>query len=216
MSVEHSDPTSGEGFRAMDRRKFLKLGGAGLAGVVFFVAPGSGEALARRNSSLEEEFRAAAKHYSIPTVLLKAMGYVNTHWEMPPPETSDYQAGEMHGWGGYGIMHLVRNPWSDTLGEASRLTGIPVEKLKTDRAANVMGGAALLSSSQGKSEPAGLDDWFGAVAGEGGNGRTYEAPSGVGGREIYADQVFDTLRRGASKQIKSGERASLKAVGVTR
>jgi hypothetical protein len=30
----------------------------------------------------------------------------------------------------------VQNPYSDTLGEASRLTGIPQEVLKTNRAAN--------------------------------------------------------------------------------
>jgi hypothetical protein len=44
-----------------------------------------------------------------------AMGYVNTRWEMPPPEASDYIPGDIHGRGAYGIMQLVQNPWEDTL-----------------------------------------------------------------------------------------------------
>jgi hypothetical protein len=47
-------------------------------------------------------------------------------------------------------MALVRNPSADTLGEASRLTGISTEKLKTDRRSNIFGGAALLARSRGE------------------------------------------------------------------
>jgi hypothetical protein len=57
-----------------------------------------------------------------------------------PPDANEYEEGSLHGWGSYGIMALVQNPYSDTLGEASRLTGIPEEELKTDRAANIRGG----------------------------------------------------------------------------
>jgi hypothetical protein len=46
-----------------------------------------------------------------------AMGYVNTRWEMPQPEANAYERGDPHGWGSYGIMALVQNPYSDTLGE---------------------------------------------------------------------------------------------------
>lgn len=192
------------------------MSGTGFAGAVLVGSLAAGKALAQTSSSLEEEFRAAAKKYGVPVALLKAMGYVNTRWEMPSPEASDYEKGDIHGWGGYGIMHLVRNPSSDTLGEASKLTGIPVERLKIDRAANIMGGAALLSRSQGRPDPDRLGGWFGAVAGKGGNGKAYEAPSGVGGREIYAEQVFDTLRRGASRRTKGGERVTLRAREVRR
>jgi hypothetical protein len=203
-------------FRTLDRRDFLKLSGTGLAGALLVGSLGASKTRAQTNASLEEEFKAAARTYGVPVLVLKAMGYVNTRWEMPPPEASDYEKGNIHGWGGYGIMHLVRNPSTDTLVEASKLTGIPVEGLKTDRAANIVGGAALLSQSQGSPEPTRLGDWFGAVAGNGGNGTTYQAPSGIGGREIYAEQVFDALRRGASRRTKGGERVTLRPRKVSR
>jgi hypothetical protein len=116
----------------------------------------------------------------------------------------EYEPGDLHGWGSYGIMALVQNPSSDTLGEASRLTGIPEETLKTDRRSNILGGAALLAESQG-AKPTYLGDWFGAVDGRGGNGKSYEAVAGVGGGELYAEQTFDVLTSGASALTLNGE-----------
>jgi hypothetical protein len=78
---------------------------------------------------------------------------------MPPPQASDYEEGELDGKGTYGIMALVRNPSADTLGEASQLTGISTEKLKTDRRSNIFGGAALLARSQGE-RPTALGDYW--------------------------------------------------------
>ena len=98
---------------------------------------------------MEAEFEEAAGQYRVPVELLLAMGYVNTRWEMPPP-ANEYKSGDLHGWGSYGIMALVRNPTSDTLGEASRLTGVSADKLVADRKSNILGGAALLSRSQGE------------------------------------------------------------------
>src|SRR5215210_6985358 len=122
--------------RAIDRRDFLKLSGAGLLGVSLFGSVGAGTVLAQNElwpvSTLAAEFREAAHDYDVPTELLMAMGYVNTRWEMPPPETNAYEKGNPYGWGAYGIMALVQNPFSDTLGEASRLTGIPEEELKVN------------------------------------------------------------------------------------
>jgi len=104
----------------------------------------------------------------------------------------------------------VQNPYSDTLGEASRLTGIPEEELKINRAANIRGGAALLASSAGGYVPANLFGLFGAVAGRGlAVGQDYAAVSGIGGGELYAEQVFGVLRTGASRTISSGEVVSL-------
>jgi hypothetical protein len=97
-----------------------------------------------------EEVEEAAEKYRVPKTLLLAIGYVNTRWEMPPPEASEYEQGELDVKGAYGIMALVRIPSADTLGEASRLTGISTEKLKTDRRSNIFGGAALLARSRGE------------------------------------------------------------------
>lgn len=146
----------------------------------------SGAPAGARQGTLEQEFRAAAAEYGVPVELLKAMGYVNTRWEMPSGESRD---------GGWGIMHLVRNNTTDTLGEASRLTGIPVQRLMTDRAANIRGGAALLARAQ-QGSPRDLNAW-------------YEAVAEVGGGRLYANQVYETLQSGASATISTGETISL-------
>jgi hypothetical protein len=134
---------------------------------------------------------------------------------MPPPQASDYEEGELDGKGTYGIMALVRNPSADTLGEASQLTGISTEKLKTDRRSNIFGGAALLARSQGE-RPTALGDYLGAVDGEGGsNGKVVEVVAGLGGGELYADQVFETLKNGASARTKRGGQISLPPQSLT-
>jgi hypothetical protein len=223
MSSEHVEGSSRLGPedepRALDRKAFLKLSGAGLAGVALFGSLGSATALAQTRaeaqprSSLVAEFRGAAEEHGVPVELLMAMGWVNARWEMPPPEANEYEEGSLHGWGSYGIMALVQNPFSDTLGEASRLTGIPSEELKTDRAANIRGGAALLASAVGAQKPSQLAGFFGAVAGRGrASGNDYRAVAGIGGGELYAEQVFDALRRGIPEEkLASGERMSLEA-----
>ncbi len=62
---------------AMNRRDFLRLGGAGLAGTVLLGTAG-GTVLAQTGSSLKAELAAAAAKYKVPKELLMAMGYVNT------------------------------------------------------------------------------------------------------------------------------------------
>lgn len=194
-----------EGLRSsMDRRRFLKLSGGSIAGAILLSTVGAGGVLAQSASQLEREFEGAAEKYEVPVEILLAMGYVNTRWEMPPPQASNYEDGELEGRGTYGIMALVRNPSADTLGEAARLTGIPEGELKTDRRSNILGGAALLARSQGE-KPLKLNEWFGAVDGEGGNGKTYEAVAGIGGGNLYVDQVIDTLKSGAEARISTGE-----------
>ncbi len=209
------------GPRAVDRRDFLKLSGAGLAGVALLGSLGSGVTLAQERPSpsftLVAEFEKAAEEYGVPAEVLMAMGYVNTRWEMPPPEANEYEKGDLHGWGSYGIMALVQNPFSDTLGEASRLTGIAEDELKTSRAANIRGGAALLASSLGAQRPSRLGGFFGAVAGRGrASGKNYQAVAGIGGGKLYAEQVFEALQRGVPEEkLKSGERLSLEARSLT-
>ena len=165
--------------------------------------------LGAASGSLAAEVRAAAIRYRVPEEMLLAMGYANTRLAMPPPEAAAYEPGNPHGMGLYGIMALVQNPAADTLGEASRLTGIPEEELKTDRASNILGGAALLAESQGEPKPPNLAGWLRAVSGDSGEGRRYSAIAGVGGGELYAEQVLDVLRNGALVELNGGERVSL-------
>lgn len=197
---------------ALSRQDFIKLSGAGITGAFLLGIMGSSGALAQAEGDIQGEFEAAAAEFRVPVDVLLAMGYVNSRWEMPPPEANEYEKGDLHGWGAYGIMQLVQNPFSDTLGEASRLTGIPEEELKTDRAANIRGGAALLAASQGD-KPSRLGDWFGAVGGKGGSGKTYDAVAGVGAGELFTEQVTNALNKGVSGRTMGGERVTLAARG---
>lgn len=182
----------------MDRRGFLRLGGTGLAGAMLLgtVPGGSGGALAQEGSSLAAEFEAAATEYDVPKELLLAVGYVNTLWEMPPPDASPYEPDDLHGRGAYGVMQLVRRPSKDTLGRAASLTGLSRATLKTSRAANVRGGAAVLADMVGGEKPSGLDGWYDAVV---------EYGSGL----LYANEVSEVLGSGASATISTGERLEL-------
>ena len=180
---------------AMNRRDFLRLGSVGLAGTVLIGTSG-GKVLAQTGPSLRAEFELAAAEYRVPKELLMAMGYVNTLWEMPPPDASDYAEGDLHGRGAYGIMQLLQNPSRDTLGRAASLTGLSEEELKNDRMANVRGGAAVLADIQGKNKPAELNGWQEAVA-------------EYGDTELYAIEVYETLKNGASMTISTGESLTL-------
>jgi hypothetical protein len=104
--------------------------------------------------------------------------------------------GDIHGRGTYGIMQLVQTPWEDTLGKAANLTGLSEEELKTERAANVRGGAAVLADIVSEDKPSELNGWYDAVA-------VY------GGSDLYAREVFETLKSGASATISTGESLAL-------
>jgi hypothetical protein len=179
----------------INRRDFLRLGGTGLAGAVLLGTAG-GRVLARTKSSLKAEFESAAEEYEVPVELLMAMGYVNTLWEMPPPEASDYEEGDLHGRGAYGIMQLVQTPSRDTLSRAASLTGLSKQELKNSRKANVRGGAAVLADIQGTNKPAEPNGWQEAVA-------------DYGDTELYAQEVYETLKSGASLTNSSGETIEL-------
>lgn len=189
----------------IDRREFLKLGAAGVAGVALLGTMSAGSALAQPGGSLMAEFEAAAEEFEVPVELLVAMGWVNTRWEMPPPEVSEYEEGNLHGMGLYGIMALVQNPSSDTLGEAAELTGLSEEELKNDRAANIRGGAALLAKAR-QAVPAqatnGLARAVQAVEGT----PAIDTIAGVGGGELYQEQVLEALKNGVSGETTGGER----------
>ncbi|MDQ3932961.1 MAG: hypothetical protein M3252_09020 [Actinomycetota bacterium] len=202
---------------AMTRRDLLRLGAAGVAGTVFLGDAVQAAATGRTpaSSSLLLEVQDVSREYGVPVAVLLAMGYANTRLEMPAPAVTSYREGDPEGRGVYGVMALVRNPAADTVGLASRITGLSPRELIFDRTANLRGGAALLVHSQGATRPPQAREWLGAVAGTGGDGPVVEATSGVGGGDLYADQVADVLARGFSIRTSSGERLELEGQEAT-
>ncbi|MFC8513175.1 N-acetylmuramoyl-L-alanine amidase [Streptomyces sp. NPDC057257] len=94
-----------------------------------------------------------------------------------------------------------------TLPRAARLTGIPARQLRTDEAANVAGGAALLAAAQKElGEPLSDDpaDWYGAVARFSGADDTATAA-------VYANDVYDVLRTGEERTTDAGQLVALAA-----
>ncbi|WP_432033381.1 N-acetylmuramoyl-L-alanine amidase [Streptomyces antibioticus] len=99
-----------------------------------------------------------------------------------------------------------------TLPRASGLTGLSPEKLRSDPAANVRGGAALLAAAQRElGEPASTDpaDWYGAVARFSGADDTATAAR-------YADDVYDVLRTGQRRTTDAGQVMALTARPAVR
>ncbi|MGW5154280.1 N-acetylmuramoyl-L-alanine amidase [Nonomuraea wenchangensis] len=91
---------------------------------------------------------------------------------------------------------------------AAALTGESHERLRTDDAANIRGGAALLADYQ-KSLGAPLSDdpgeWYGAVA-------KYSGAEEAGAAKFFADEVFSVIAEGAQRTTDDGEQVRLPAV----
>ncbi|MFC6065237.1 N-acetylmuramoyl-L-alanine amidase [Streptomyces ochraceiscleroticus] len=99
-----------------------------------------------------------------------------------------------------------------TLPKAAALTGLSARELRESAAANVSGGAALLADQQrrlGLKASADPADWYAAVA-------RYSGASEAKSATVFADQVYDVLRDGASRTTDAGQRVTLaKSPGLT-
>ncbi|MGW7025472.1 N-acetylmuramoyl-L-alanine amidase [Streptomyces decoyicus] len=94
-----------------------------------------------------------------------------------------------------------------TLTTAATLAGLPAERLRTDPAANVLGGAALLAAEQRKlGRAAGSDParWYGAVA-------RYGGQDDLRGGQAFADEVYEVMRRGQTRTTDAGQQVTLPA-----
>jgi hypothetical protein len=92
-----------------------------------------------------------------------------------------------------------------TLDQAAALTGLDKTTLRTDPAANIRGGAALLASYQQElGAPASSDpaDWYGAVA-------RYSGAGDADGAQNFADQVYEQVGEGAQRVTDDGQPVAL-------
>ncbi|MET7687712.1 peptidoglycan recognition family protein [Streptomyces sp. NPDC005483] len=93
----------------------------------------------------------------------------------------------------------------ETLPKAAELTGLSTQDLRTDPAANVAGGAALLAAAQKDlGEPLSQDpaDWYGAVA-------RFSGADDSATAAAYANDVFEVLRSGEERTTDAGQRIVL-------
>jgi N-acetyl-anhydromuramyl-L-alanine amidase AmpD len=101
---------------------------------------------------------------------------------------------------------------SQTLERAAGLTGLSAGRLRTDPAANIRGGAALLAAYQRElGAPSSTDpaDWYGAVA-------RYSGATVAAAARFFADEVFTTIRTGARRVTDDGQQVELTAVPGVR
>ncbi|MEU8888460.1 N-acetylmuramoyl-L-alanine amidase [Streptomyces sp. NPDC048442] len=147
--------------------------------------------------TLQRDFAAAAARYRVPPSVLLGVSYLQSRW--------DAHEGAPSVTGGYGPMHLTDG--TGTLARAAALTGLPAEKLRSDPAANVLGGAALLAAAQqqlGRAPGTAPADWYGAV-------QRYSGSDDPGAARAYADEVYAVIRAGQHRTTDSGQSVTLPA-----
>ncbi|MFD7879310.1 N-acetylmuramoyl-L-alanine amidase, partial [Streptomyces sp. NPDC059766] len=212
--------------RAGARRRPLVLAAAVLAVAGTVAVPAAAQATGEKTSNAavrQGDFAAAAAEFGVPERVLLAVAYQESAW--------DAHAGGHSADGGYGPMHLTdvtaamlaggdagaagradlatmaADPALHTLRAAARLTGLPEQRLRTDAAANIRGGAALLASyqkaagGQASADPA---HWYAAVA-------RYSQSTRQQGARAFADRVFATLKHGVARTTGDGRRVTLAA-----
>ncbi|MGW2251282.1 ricin-type beta-trefoil lectin domain protein [Kitasatospora sp. NPDC001660] len=103
-------------------------------------------------------------------------------------------------------------PELHTLDAAAALIRRPADDLKRDTAQSVRGGAALLAEYQkeslqqsGRAASADPSAWYQAVA-------RFSRAGDAGAANPFADRVFDTLRKGVSRQTAEGQTVTLAPV----
>lgn len=155
--------------------------------------------------SLNQAFAAAAQEFGVPRDVLVAIAYAETRF--------DDHNGEPSIDNGYGLMHLVDNPTTQTLSRAARLLQLPPATLISDMTANIRGGAALLDAYadeqglQGAQRQA-LGAWYPIVA-------RYSNASDPALARLYADDVYRLLNEGLRGVSNQGEVISVSGQPVT-
>jgi N-acetyl-anhydromuramyl-L-alanine amidase AmpD len=194
-----------------------------MTGVVLSLGNGSiGLAATRSNPGMAASghrmalIRAAAREFRVPVRLLLAISYNQSRWERQGDAPSVD--------GGYGLMDLTARNFPandggtglsrpipriitlgrahDTLDEAAHLLHLSAGTLKDSEWQNVRGAAAVLAryarNLGGGVLPASLDGWYGAVA-------EYSGATIAQTARQFADDVYATLRKGASLTTTDGQ-----------
>lgn len=105
-------------------------------------------------ATVKKYLKVASKEYNVPFPILDAIAKTYNNYNM---------VGESE-YGSTGIMGLVQNDLVNTLSEASKISGISIDVIKTNPQEHIRAAAALLSRYAGeKNQSTNLLDWFSAV-----------------------------------------------------
>ena len=151
-------------------------------------------------AGLEKAFIEASREYGVPTVILKAIAYLESSWVHRGP-TCDY---------GYGIMHLLDNDYCHTLTEAAEIIGETEQNLKADPIANIQGAAALIAkyAKETVGTPKRLEDYWEAL-------KKFSGLYDETLREQQAQQYYRIINEGVGGEVNSlGMDISFHGVGV--
>ena len=163
----------------------------------------------------QQAFARAARATGVPAAVLLAVAYNESRWEEHggAPSTT----------GAYGVMALADLPAAAptakgdgravprsarTLTTAAALAGVTGSAARTDDAANIRAGAALLAHdarSLGHGLlPSTVAGWYGAVA-------AYADTPARAAATTFADDVYATIRTGAARTTADGQTLTLTA-----
>jgi hypothetical protein len=189
----------------------------------------------------QEQYEAAAAEFGVPTSVLLGVSYLQSRWDtntglpsttagygpmhltdaeyvlsLPAREHHDGEGKDPRGDDSRDPLQLIPvepdipdEPGLQTMDAAGELTGSSADELRSDVVANIRGGAALLAEYQADlGAPTGVDsdpaDWFGAVA-------RYSGSDVADAAEVFADEVFATIRDGATRTTDDGHQVTLDA-----
>ncbi|MEV0230360.1 N-acetylmuramoyl-L-alanine amidase [Nonomuraea sp. NPDC050786] len=185
----------------------------------------------------QEAFAAAAQEFKVPESVLLGVSYLESRWDAHAGQPSNsagfgpmhltdaaaFATSNHHGDGAEDARGDESRPLPSpepssapadipaslrTMERAAELTGESHERLRTDDAANIRGGAALLADYQ-KALGAPLSEdpgeWYGAVA-------KYSGAEEAGAAKFFADEVYTTIKEGAARTTDDGEQVTLPAV----
>ena len=160
--------------------------------------PAIAAAVVPESSPYDGIFDAAGAEFGVPASLLRAIGYVETRWQMVEGQEEFHGVPTAHG-----VMALR----GERLRDGARLAGLTDASVRRDAAANIRAAAALLRA---------YGDSTGARAGEIGSWASAVARySGIAiteGQDAYVRDVFAVLGGRRSEPVSAG--ASVVASGA--
>lgn len=145
----------------------------GQTGPVSGISP----AVVPATSPYDAAFEAAADEFEVPADLLRAIGYVETRWEMVVGTEGHHGLAPA-----YGVMALR----GERLSRGAELAAVSEEAVRTQPEANIRAAAALLRSFSEQLSAGGVDEWLPAV-------RRYSGIELTEGRVSYGEEVFAVL-----------------------